>query len=154
MSAPKYRRIVAVDFDGTLAKTRFPEIIEPIPKTIEVCKALQKNGAILILWTCRCGKDLEDAVEWCKTQGLVFDLINENVPENVEKFGNDSRKIFAHEYIDDKATNPAREIMWARRMVKVTSRAAAEWTLVAAAGIVILDKAVKIIKSIKGKEGK
>ena len=106
------------------------------------------------MWTCRCGKDLEDAVEWCKTQGLVFDLINENVPENVEKFGNDSRKIFAHEYIDDKATNPAREIMWARRMVKVTSRAATEWVLVAAAGIVALDKVVKIIKSIKGKEGK
>ena len=154
MSAPKYRRIVAVDFDGTLAETRFPEIIKPIPKTIEICKALQKNGAILILWTCRCGKDLEDAVEWCKTQGLVFDLINENVPENVEKFGNDSRKIFAHEYIDDKATNPAREIMWTRRMVKVTSRAATEWVLVAAAGIVALDKVVKIINSIKGKEGK
>ena len=43
MSAPKYRRIVAVDFDGTLAETRFPEIIKPIPKTIEICKALQKK---------------------------------------------------------------------------------------------------------------
>lgn len=154
MSAPKYRRIIAVDFDGTLAKTRFPEIIEPIPQAIELCKALQKNGAILILWTCRCGKDLEDAVEWCKTQGLVFDLINENVPENVEKFGNDSRKVFAHEYIDDKATNPASEVMWTRRMFKVASRVAAEWVLVTAAGIVILDKVAKIIKPIKRKEGK
>lgn len=154
MSAPKYRRIVAVDFDGTLAETRFPEIIKPIPKTIEICKALQKNGTILILWTCRCGKDLEDAVEWCKTQGLVFDLINENVPENVEKFGNDSRKIFAHEYIDDKATNPVREVMWTRRMLKFASRAATEWVLVAAAGIVVLEKVVKILKSIKRKDGK
>lgn len=107
MSAQEYRRIIAVDFDGTLAVTKFPQIIKPIWKTIALCKYLQKRGAILILWICRCGDDLTEAVEWCKERGLVFDYINENVPENVEKWGNDSRKIFAHKYIDDKATNPA-----------------------------------------------
>lgn len=63
MSAPEYRRIVAVDFDGTLAETKFPEIIKPIPKMIKYCKQLQKGGAILILYTCRKGKDLQEAVE-------------------------------------------------------------------------------------------
>lgn len=61
MSAQEYRRIVAVDFDGTLAVTKFPEIIKPIPKMIRYCKQLQKSGAILILYTCRKGKDLQDA---------------------------------------------------------------------------------------------
>lgn len=117
MSAPEYRRIVAVDFDGTLAVTKFPEIIKPIPKMIRYCRRLQKDGAILILYTCRKGKDLRDAVEWCEGLGLVFDYVNENTPENIERYGGeDTRKIFAHEYIDDKAINPVREAMWARRV--------------------------------------
>ncbi len=117
MSAQEYRRIVAVDFDGTLAVTKFPEIIKPIPKMIRHCKRLQKGGAILILYTCRNGDDLQDAVEWCRGQGLVFDYVNENAEENIEKYGDvDTRKIFAHEYIDDKAINPAREEMWERRV--------------------------------------
>lgn len=104
-----YKKIYAVDFDGTLAVTHFPEIIEPIMPMIETCKRLQQEGNILIMWTCRCNEDLEAAVEFCKRYGLIFDLINENVPENVEKFGNDSRKIFAHVYIDDKTWNPEHE---------------------------------------------
>ena len=106
----QYKRIYAVDFDGTLAETKFPEIIAPISNMIDFCKELKKDrNNILILWTCSCGEDLAAAVEFCRECGLEFDLINENVPENVEKFGNDSRKIFAHEYIDDKSWSPKRE---------------------------------------------
>ncbi len=117
MSARGYRRIVAVDFDGTLAVTKFPEIIKPIPKMIRYCKRLQKGGTILVLYTCRRGRNLQDAVEWCEGQGLVFDYVNENTAENIANYGGiDTRKIFAHEYIDDKAMNPVREEMWARRL--------------------------------------
>ena len=112
-----YKKIYAVDFDGTLAKTRFPEIISPNVAMFMLCKQLKRNGAILILWTCRCGKDLDDAVEYCKKYGLEFDYINENVPENIEKWGNDSRKIFAHEYIDDKSWSPIREKAWAEKVM-------------------------------------
>lgn len=113
-----YKKIYAVDFDGTLAKTKFPEIIHPNIPIFMMCKQLKRKGAILILWTCRCGKDLEDAVEYCKKYGLEFDYINENVPENVERWGNDSRKIYAHEYIDDKAWSPIREKKWRECTVK------------------------------------
>lgn len=107
MSEQKYRRIIAVDFDGTLAKTRFPEILAPIPEMIEYCRQLQENGAVLILYTCRKGKDLSDAVEWSRRQGIVFDYVNENTAENIANYGGeDTRKIFAHEYIDDRAVNP------------------------------------------------
>lgn len=34
--------------------------------------------------------------------GLRFDYINENTKENIEKYGNNTRKVFAHYYIDDK----------------------------------------------------
>lgn len=117
MSTPEYRRIIAVDFDGTLAVTKFPEIIKPIKETIQYCKRQQAKGAILILWTCRRGDDLKAAVEWCRAQGIEFDHINENTPENIAKYGgDDTRKFFAHEYIDDKAINPVRERAWKRRL--------------------------------------
>lgn len=114
----EYKKIYAVDFDGTLAETKFPEIIKPYFSMFQTCKEIKRRGDILILWTCRCGKDLDDAVEFCRKHGLEFDYINENVPENVEKFGNDSRKIFAHEYIDDKAWSPVREKKWKQRTEK------------------------------------
>lgn len=46
MSAAEYRKIIAVDFDGTLAVTQFPTIIEPKWNEIAICKALKKQGCI------------------------------------------------------------------------------------------------------------
>lgn len=94
-------------FDGTITKcSRFPEIGEPRVEFIEWLKAQKAEGAKLILWTCRVGKLLDEAVEFCRKQGLEFDAINENLPEIVEKFGGDTRKIFANKYIDDCAVTP------------------------------------------------
>ena len=147
MSAPEYRRIVAVDFDGTLAETKFPEIIKPIPKMIKHCKQLQKGGAILILYTCRKGQDLQDAVEWCEGQGLIFDYVNENTAENIENYGGtDTRKIFAHEYIDDKAINPVREAMWARRVRQLYTQRIISAAGLAVAIVVAIEAALAIIK--------
>lgn len=149
MSAPQYRRIVAVDFDGTLAVTEFPKIIKPIPKMIIHCRRLQKDGAILILYTCRKGKDLQEAVEWCKEQGLYFDYVNENTAENIANYGGvDTRKIFAHEYIDDKAINPVREAMWERRLQQALwgqSREAALCSFIGGAAAIILQAVIIFI---------
>ena len=98
------KKIIAVDFDGTVAITNYPEIICPIQDVIDYVKSEQQNGATIILWTCRHGKDLDEAVDWCKEQGLTFDYTNENMPELIAEYG-DCRKIYADEYIDDKAIN-------------------------------------------------
>jgi hypothetical protein len=99
----KYPEVYAVDFDGTLCRgKRYPKMGIPNFYLIEFLKDKQKNGDILILWTCREGEMLKEAVEYCGLYGLKFDYINENTEENKEKFGNDSRKIFAHHYIDDR----------------------------------------------------
>ena len=45
--------IYAVDFDGTLAVTRFPEIVEPKQKVVAAVKMLKANGHKVILWTSR-----------------------------------------------------------------------------------------------------
>ena len=92
--------IVAVDFDGTLAVTDYPEIISPITETINFCKKRKSKGDTLILHTCREGKPLEDAVKWCEKQGVTFDYVNENTKEKIAEYG-DSRKIYADVYVDD-----------------------------------------------------
>jgi hypothetical protein len=94
--------IYAIDFDGTLCINEYPNIGQPIYKTIIFCKERKAEGHKLILWTCRSGKYLDEAVAWCKEQGLTFDAVNENLPEMIELFDNDCRKVFADYYIDDK----------------------------------------------------
>lgn len=95
--------VYAIDFDGTLAETRFPQIIGPRKKTIAAVKLLKAQGHKIILWTSRDGEDLKNAVEWCQKQGLVFDSVNEPLPEQLARWGNNTRKIYADVYIDDRA---------------------------------------------------
>ncbi len=95
--------IIAVDFDGTLCADCYPKIGAPNLRLIYILKELRKKGARLILWTCRCGEPLREALKWCAFYGLGFDAVNENLPEILEKYGSDSRKIFADIYIDDRS---------------------------------------------------
>lgn len=96
-------KIIAVDFDGTIATNKFPDIGEPILSTLSRLKEEREKGARLILWTCRRAERLTAAVEWCAEQGIRFDAVNENLPGVIESFGGDTRKIFANEYWDDRA---------------------------------------------------
>lgn len=98
--------IIAVDFDGTLVTNVWPEIGTPIAPVIEYVKRRQKNGARLILWTNRTGEPLEKALAWCEENGIVLSAVNENLPDIIEAFGGDCRKIFANEYLDDRAVLP------------------------------------------------
>lgn len=99
-------KVIAVDFDGTLCENKYPEIGEPMWPVIFAAKAAQERGTKLILWTCRTGKELEEAVEAAEDWGLTFDAVNENLPERIEMFGNDPRKIGADEYWDDRGWYP------------------------------------------------
>ena len=47
--------------------------------------------------------NLRAAVEWCKKQGLVFDAVNDNLPEVIERYGTNSRKISCDFIIDDRS---------------------------------------------------
>jgi len=92
---------IAVDFDGTIVENKYPEIGAEKLFAFDALKLLQKKGFRLILWTFRAGKELEEAVEYCKKKGVEFYAVNSNYPE--EKFDDTiSRKIDADIYIDDK----------------------------------------------------
>ena len=95
-------RIAAIDFDGTLFEHKYPKIGKPIAHNIELVKRLKGEGWKLILWTCRAGELLEEAVEKCKENGIEFDAVNANLPEIILLYG-DSRKVVADLYFDDKA---------------------------------------------------
>ena len=101
---------IAVDFDGTLCFSKWPELGEPNVPLIEYLRSWKGQGNKLILWTCRAGEALENAVEWCRDHQLEFDAINDNLPEIVEMYGNNSRKITCDYYIDDKAVSPEQAV--------------------------------------------
>ena len=92
---------------GGMTVPDWPELGEPNTALIEYLRAQQERGNKLILWTCRAGEALERAVSWCHDQNLDFDAVNDNLPEIVELYGNNSRKITCDYYIDDKAVLPA-----------------------------------------------
>ena len=94
--------IIAVDFDGTIVTHEYPKIGKEIPFAIDTLKKLQnEQHHQLILWTVREGKELDEAVEFCKKKGLEFYAVNANYPEEIFEKGI-SRKINADLYIDDR----------------------------------------------------
>ena len=98
-------RIIACDFDGTLCENKFPQIGEPRKDILDKLKKEKSSGAKIILWTCREGDVLAEAIEWCKKFNIIFDAINENVEEVLSWMGASSRKIYATEYWDDRAVS-------------------------------------------------
>ncbi len=92
--------IIAVDFDGTIVEHKYPEMGKPIPFAIETLLKLQKEKHILILWTVREGRLLNEALEYCARQGLYFYAANANYPE--EDRSKASRKLSADLFIDDR----------------------------------------------------
>lgn len=104
--------VVALDADGTVWTNAFPEIGEVKEEHANVAqyiRNLHAAGATICLWTCRVdvpGKRqyLEEAVQRCKELDIPLDYVNDgpNTP-GFELWK--PRKIFAHEYIDDRAVN-------------------------------------------------
>lgn len=90
--------IIAVDFDGTLYNNGAIN-----SALIGKLRAAQRGGTTVILWTCREGKTLQEAVSILHRCGFKPNYINTNAPQAIAQMGHDSRKVYADIYIDDKA---------------------------------------------------
>ncbi len=92
---------IAVDFDGTIVEDAYPKVGKENLFAFETLKKLQEKGHRLILWTYRSGRTLEEAVQFCKENGIIFYAVNSSFPEEVfeDKY---SRKINADIFIDDR----------------------------------------------------
>ena len=95
------RLTIAVDFDGTVVEDKYPGIGTPLIFAFDTLKILQKDGHRLILWTYRHGKELDDAVEFCLSNGIEFYAVNKSFPEE-ELNANTRRKLNADVFIDDR----------------------------------------------------
>jgi len=92
---------IAVDFDGTIVEDAYPKIGRPMIFAFDTMKRLQEDGHRLILWTYRHGDRLQEAVDFCKENGINFYAVNKSFPEEVFD-GLASRKINADFFIDDR----------------------------------------------------
>lgn len=97
--------IIAVDFDDTLQVDGKPNL-----KLMADLVNAQRNGHAVILWSCRTGQRLADAVRYCAEHGLRFNCVNDNHISVIKKLGYNSRKIYADIYIDDKAMNYGKKL--------------------------------------------
>ena len=104
------RRILVIDFDGTIVQHKFPAIGETMPEAFEVMKELQAADWALILWTCRENNShdiskqfLKYAVDFCKENGIEFDGVNET-PMEFEFRPEETlrRKVYGDVYVDDR----------------------------------------------------
>ncbi|MHA7843575.1 MAG: BT0820 family HAD-type phosphatase [Winogradskyella sp.] len=95
------RLIIAVDFDGTIVEDAYPKIGKTRIFAFETLKRLQQDGHRLILWTYRNGSKLQEAVDFCKDNGIEFYAVNASFPEEKYDYSR-SRKIHADLFIDDR----------------------------------------------------
>ncbi len=92
---------IAVDFDGTIVENRYPSIGEEMMFAFATLDALQKKGHQLILWTYRVGRELDEAVEFCRKHGIEFEAANQNY-EGEEMDEKTPRKLNVDCFIDDR----------------------------------------------------
>ncbi len=94
---------IAVDFDGTIVRHRYPAIGEEIPFAVQTLKMLTEERHQLILWTVREGELLDAAVNWCRERGLEFYAINRDFPEeDITRNESFTRKLKVDMWIDDR----------------------------------------------------
>lgn len=123
------KRVIALDFDGTLVQGDCWMYHSFVPlrillenpagsafvRTIDIAKRWKQHGHDVILWTCRENgiyKDYPDAltaaVDWCRSEGLIFDGVN----ESSKMFEKTRRKIIADRYVDDKSCCITEQDSW------------------------------------------
>ncbi|GHU77825.1 hypothetical protein AGMMS49992_26850 [Clostridia bacterium] len=103
MAAHRRGYVIAIDFDGTLCSDAYPDIGNAREAIIKLAKEAQRYGANIVLWTCREGDLLNEALTWCKKHGLQFAAVNDNIPARKAFWGNNTRKVGYDEIWDDRA---------------------------------------------------
>jgi len=98
--------ILGVDFDGNI--TTEPDMGKKLvlqPNCKDVLLSWYEKGYTLVLWTCRTGPSLDEALSFLLENDLfsIFTSINDQVPLVVTKYHpHVARKLGADIYFDDK----------------------------------------------------
>lgn len=101
----KVQKAIAIDFDGTLTKveTGKPhEVGEIREDAVRVINMWYDQGFIIIIYTLREKEWWPAAEAALKECGLKYHYYNQNPEDRIRAYNNDSRKISADIYIDDR----------------------------------------------------
>lgn len=97
MQSENRRCVIAIDFDDTITEySEYPITGALRPRAVEVIKKLQHHYDC-ILWTCRSGESLVEAIKILADAGIMFSYVNSS-PIGCGT----GPKILADIYIDDK----------------------------------------------------
>lgn len=98
--------VVAVDFDGTITEEdAYPNGMTRVrPDAKALVDALRGMGCFVVLWTCRSGKELTEALDACREAGIFFDAVNDGNGRR-----GDSKKVNADIYVDDRSVRTLSE---------------------------------------------
>ena len=94
--------VIAIDYDGVINAAPYPEVGVMVPGAAKALRQLHEEGHTLILWTCREGQDQTRAINDLLSRGIHIDGVNCNARANIEQYSNDSRKVHADLYVDDR----------------------------------------------------
>lgn len=94
--------VIAIDFDDTIAENMYPEVGRMKPHAKEIINKLYDEGHEIIIWTCRWDDAADKARDFLAQHGIKYHKFNEHIDWALEEFKNDTRKIYADIYIDDK----------------------------------------------------
>ena len=97
----RHSLVIAVDFDGTIVEHAYPKIGKEQLFAFQTLRALLAEGHRLVLWTIREGRLLNEAVEYCRKNGVEFYALNETFPGEGFTEGQ-SRKVNVDLFIDDR----------------------------------------------------
>ena len=96
--------VIAVDFDGTIVENHYPKIGPERPFATETLRMLIQDHHRVVLWTCREGQLLEEALQWCRERGVEFYAANRDYPEETtDNNPHFTRKLKADLFIDDRS---------------------------------------------------
>lgn len=98
----KYKGVLAIDFDNTIANTTYPKINGLIKNSKKYINKLYDDGWYIIINTCRCGEFEEAAKVFLDINNIKYNNINQHCPRLIELYKEDTRKMSADFYIDDK----------------------------------------------------
>ena len=99
------KKIIAVDFDGTIVVSDFPHIGEIKQNVVDMMRIWKQQGHTVVVWTCRTEEHLDDAIVFLAKNNIPYDAINTNHNSPYGGNGGTFRKVYADVYLDDKSLN-------------------------------------------------
>jgi hypothetical protein len=94
--------VIAIDFDGTIVQNRYPNVGNLQPDARRCINQLHDDGHYIIIWTCRTGERLLEAINFLLDVDIKFNRVNRSEPSNEAKYGGHGRKVGADVYVDDR----------------------------------------------------